>query len=554
MSGNVETTCHAVHAGLFERAAASPASIALDFGDRTCSYGDLQRLSLAIAGAVGACGPDGAASPWVGMLAGKSLHGYAAMLGILAARKGYMPLSCSAPGVRLADMIERSGTSLIFADEEGVRALPSVLAHMDRRLTVLVGVAGLAEEDAAAQVEALEKAWPSHAFRRVAPETLESKALASEALALEVHRDTPAYLLFTSGSTGRPKGVMVSHGNVRHFLDAMADRYAFKATDRFSQNFDFTFDLSVFDVFACLEAGGCICVPSGGDRVLPARYIDRSRLTVWFSVPSAVTAMQAARQLKPGAFGGLRFSFFCGEALIVKAARAWQAAAPAGKLVNLYGPTEATICCTEYVWSADDRSLADEHVVPIGSAFRGLHASVRDESGVVVAGEEIGELCIGGPQVALGYLDSPEEHEKRFVEDVSSGQRFYRTGDRVFFDARGCLRFVGRVDHQVKVRGYRIELGEVEQALRACNAEANAVAVPWPPLAPHERLIAVCEAGGRDERDGQRLIGELRQRLPDYMLPGEVVFMDRFPLNGNGKIDRRAVTQALADRLSQPAD
>jgi amino acid adenylation domain-containing protein len=534
-----------VHAGFFERAADSPASIALDFGDRAFSYGDLRRLALSIAGAVEACGVDGAASPWVGMLAGKRLHGYAAMLGILAARKGYMPLSCSAPGARLADMIERSGTSQVFADEEGLRALPSMLAHMGRRLTVLVDVAG---ENATAQVEALEKAWPSHVFRPVAPE-----AKASESLALEVHRDTPAYLLFTSGSTGRPKGVMVSHGNVRHFLDAIADRYAFTAADRFSQNFDFTFDLSVFDVFASLEAGGCICVPSGGDQVLPARYINRSRLTVWFSVPSAVTAMQAARQLKPGAFSGLRYSFFCGEALIVKAACAWQAAAPTGKLVNLYGPTEATVCCTAYAWSAEDRALADGHVVPIGNAFRGLHTSVRDENGMAVAGEEIGELCIGGPQVALGYLDSPEENAKRFVEDASSGLRFYRTGDRVFFDARGCLHFVGRVDHQVKVRGYRIELGEVEQALRASSADANAVAVPWPPQAPHERLIAVCEAEGQDERDGQRLIGELRQRLPDYMVPDEVVFVARFPLNGNGKIDRRAVAQALADRLSQPA-
>lgn len=545
MSGNVVTTCHAVHAGFFERAAASPASIALDFGDRAFSYGDLRRLALSIAAAVEVCGVGATASPWVGMLVSKTLHGYAAMLGILAARKGYMPLSCSAPGARLADMIERSGTSQVFVDEEGLRALPSMLAHMGRRLTVLVDVA---EENAMAQVEALEKAWPSHAFRRVAPE-----ATASEPIALEVHRDTPAYLLFTSGSTGRPKGVMVSHGNVRYFLDAIADQYAFTAADRFSQNFDFTFDLSVFDIFACLEAGGCICVPSGGDQVLPARYINRSRLTVWFSVPSAVTAMQAARQLKPGVFGGLRYSFFCGEALIVRVARTWQTAAPAGKLVNLYGPTEATVCCTEYAWSAEDRPLADEHVVPIGNAFRGLHLSVQDENGTAVAGEEIGELCIGGSQVALGYLDSPAENAKRFVEDASSGLRFYRTGDRVFFDARGCLHFVGRVDHQVKVRGYRIELGEVEQTLRACGVDMNAVAVPWPLQAPHERLIAVCEVKRQDEHEGQRLIGELRQRLPDYMVPGEIVFVEQLPLNGNGKIDRRAVAQALADWLNPPA-
>jgi len=531
--------CRAAHAGFFARAAASPDSVALEFADAVVTYGELGEWATRIALSVSSCEAV-CASPWVGMLVGKRVQGYAAIFGILAAGKAYMPLSCAAPAARSAGMIARAGSAILVADDEGVQELPAILERVDRQLAVLVAVSN----DAQSVCDRLAIAYPSHRFV-----PLGDAVGARASLNVEVDSNAPAYLLFTSGSTGRPKGVMVSHGNVRHFLDVIGRTFAFSPDDRFSQTFDFTFDLSVFDIFVSLEAGATLCVPSDGDKVLPRRYIARAGLTVWFSVPSIVTAMQAARQLHKGAFTSLRHSLFCGEALVAKAARAWIDAAPNASLVNLYGPTEATICCMGHRWDARDESLGDEQFVPIGRPFDGLGARVLDERMASVVGAGIGELWIGGPQVALGYLDSDAENARRFVRDEVTGERFYCTGDRVFRD-NVCdeLRYVGRSDHQVKIRGYRIELAEVEQALRACTNGANAIAVPWPPQAPHEKLIAVLDAAGRDTRAEPVLRRELLQKLPGYMLPDSVVYFETFPLNSNGKIDRRAVAQQLAER------
>lgn len=469
------------------------------------------------------------------------MHGYASILGILAAGKAYMPLSCSAPAARSAGMIGRAATVVLVADDEGVRELPAVLECVDRPLNVIVA----ASDNARLICEKLAIAHPSHRFTPV-----DEAVGVRTSFESEVDADAPAYLLFTSGSTGRPKGVMVSHGNVRHFLDVICRKFAFSPDDRFSQTFDFTFDLSVFDILVSLEAGATICVPSNGDKILPRRYIVRARLTVWFSVPSVVMAMHAARQLPRGAFTTLRYSLFCGEALVAKAARMWIDAAPNGSLLNLYGPTEATICCTGHRWDARDTALGDEEIVPVGRPFDGLSTRILDERMASVDGAGIGELWIGGPQVALGYLDSDAENARRFVRDEATGERFYCTGDRVFHDSGlGELRYVGRSDHQVKIKGYRIELAEVEQALRACNGGASAIAVPWPPDAPHEKLIAVLDAAGREARVEPALRHELRRKLPDYMLPDSFVYFEKFPLNSNGKIDRRIVAQRLGERL-----
>jgi amino acid adenylation domain-containing protein len=544
MSGSEQAVCRPLYSGFLDSVNACDSRAALDFGDHAVTYGELGEIALRIAGTIEGGGADATDSPWIGMLVNKSIQGYAAILGILLSGRGYVPLSCSTPISRLAEMITRSGTRVLIVDDDGARLLPALLKRIDRKLTVCVA-AGNADN---ARIEALESEFTSHTFLPVSevPKNIDS-------VERMVKRDTPAYLLFTSGSTGRPKGVMVSHGNVQHFLHAVANQYSLSSADRFSQNFDFTFDLSVFDIFVTLEVGGCICVPSEGDKVLPRRYISRSRLTVWFSVPSAVTKMQDTRQLSPGAFSGLRYSLFCGEALIVKVARLWHEAAPNAALINLYGPTEATVYCTAHTWDARTRALGDEQIVPIGSALPGLYTRILGERMRRVADAEVGELWIGGPQVALGYLDSPSENAYRFLLDDQTGERLYRTGDRVFSRSDAdCLHFVGRVDHQLKINGYRVELGEVEQALRACSASANVVAAPWPPEGPYEKLIAVFDAGVKDALDDARLLRELKDRLPAYMLPAEIVYLHPLPLNGNGKIDRLAVGRRLVELQSHP--
>ena len=542
MGNNAKTTCRALHAGFFDSAEHYPENIALDFGDKVCKYSELRTLSLGIANTIETYYYEEGVSHWIGILANKTISGYASILGVLCSGKGYLPLSCDSPISRLVDMLKRSGATFLLVDDEGIKLLKDLLAEVDWPLVICVATENnLLKADYSGLIEE----FVQHAFVNVS--SVNKRSVSS---GFVVQSEAQAYLLFTSGSTGHPKGVIVSHGNARHFVDFMVKRYAFNSNDRFSQNFDFTFDLSVFDIFVSFEVGASIHPPSVGDKILPKRYINRTKLTVWFSVPSVVSSMQASCQLGSSVFDGLRFSLFCGEALTVKAARLWQDAATQSEIVNLYGPTEATICCTAYTWSQSDEKLQDECIVPIGKPFSGLHIKVLDEELLPVADGKIGELWIGGPQVALGYLGDPVETQLRFAYDEKMGERFYRTGDRVFCDTNSDqLCFVGRVDHQVKIRGYRIELGEVEHALRACSGGACVIVMPWPPEGLHEKLVAVLEVVSGEIVDSEHLLSKARGCLPDYMIPSEVVCIEKLPLNNNGKIDRRAALNKLTEEL-----
>ncbi len=531
-------SCKALHFTFFNNARTYPQSEALYFNGSRCTYGELSYLARRVSrtinnesNSVGAC------SHWIGILAGTNTLTYATVLGILNAGKGYLPLACDYPTTRIIDMVKRGEVTHLFVDEDAVSTLKGMLEHIDWPLNICIATVDGGRSDS---IDALGREHRIHRYFDIDINP-DSERNITDAVAF----DLPAYLLFTSGSTGVPKGVMVSHGNARHFVDSIVTMYDFGSSDRFSQNFDLTFDLSVFDIFVCFEVGACLCPPTAGDKVLPKRYINRTNISVWFSVPSVVNAMQRSRQLGDGAFPRLRYSLFCGEALTAKAARLWQDAAPDSTLENLYGPTEATVACTSFALTDFDNEK-DESVVPIGVAFPGLQTKILDENLQPVPAGETGELWVGGPQVALGYLNDPEQTKARFVADEKGKINFYRTGDRVFFDCKkNALCYIGRVDHQIKLMGYRIELAEVEKALRACNGGENAVAIALPPGGPYTDLKGVMEAVADENHNEEKAVARLRSLLPDYMMPSEIVFMAKLPLNHNGKIDREATLTSI---------
>jgi amino acid adenylation domain-containing protein len=429
-------------------------------------------------------------------------------------------------------MLERAGSSTLVVDGEGLGRLDEILELVEHPLRVVVPMQDSDPGELAGR-------WPQHTF--VGPSDM---APASAWSAPSVAPDELAYLLFTSGSTGQPKGVMVTHRNILRFLDVVAARYDLAEIDRFSHVFDVTFDLSLFDLFAAWKVGGCLCCPNAKDRLLPSKYVVESSLTVWFSVPATALLMNRTRTLVDGGFSDLRWSLFCGEALPVEIAEAWARAAPASVVDNLYGPTELTLACTAYRWGPDGPADSEHGVVPIGAPFPGMSVMVVDHELREVAPGQAGELIVTGPQLTPGYWRDPQRTAAAYVVPPGESRVFYRTGDRVRRPpGDGPLVYLGRVDHQVKIRGYRVELGEIEAVMRREAGVAAAVAVGWP-SAPSgaEGVVGFVD----DETVDPRVLREkMAEHLPGYMVPRAVHVVDRFPLNQNGKIDRRALLATL---------
>jgi amino acid adenylation domain-containing protein len=470
------------------------------------------------------------------VLGARSAIAYQGVLGTLLSGSGYVALNPRFPEQRNGHMLEVSGSQTLVVDEDSICMLAGVLACSSRPLVVI-----LPSRD---DVSTLSARHPGHRF-------LGAREVGSARAAVPLADGSAlAYILFTSGSTGLPKGVMVSHANVLHHLNVMWSRYAIDENDRFSQTFDLTFDLSVFDMFACWGKGASLhCVPSK-QLMAPDKFIRESALTIWFSVPSVGMALRRLRLLKPGAFPSLRVSLFCGERLPADVAEHWQAAAPCSIVENLYGPTEVTIACTLHRWRTDhSKERCVGGVVPIGVPYEGMSAAVVDDELQLVAAGERGELCMRGPQVSIGYLGDEKKTNERYVAMPwfdGPDNRWYRTGDVAYVDSLGELIHCGRNDEQVKLRGYRVEIGEVEHVVRAASNTDFVAVLPFPFNEQGPTGLTAVVAGTEIPRD--KILAVAREKLADYMVPDDVVQISELPLNANGKIDRKRLLQLLMDK------
>lgn len=489
-----------LHGWFLRGARADPDAVALRIGSECFTYRRLHERALALAGElVARCG--GRRPRRVGLLAARSEQAYAGVLAAGYAGAAVVPLNPDFPAERTRRMIAAAGLDALLVDGPGLGAVPDLAE-------ALSGVPIVHEPGAAA---------------------------------LE-HPATPgphdiAYILFTSGSTGRPKGVPVLHRNVGAYLRFVHDRYRFGPADVFSQTFDLTFDLAMFDLFTAWGSGGTlVSMPPHAFAAVPA-FVARYGITVWFSSPSVVAFLRRRHALAPGALAGLRYSLFCGEPLLSRDAADWQAAAPGSRVENLYGPTELTISCSVHRWDpATSPGRCVNGVVPIGTLHPGNHFLLLDADGN--PHPESGELCVTGAQMFPGYLD-PADDEGRFLEH--EGRRWYRTGDLVRRQPDGELAYLGRRDHQVKIHGIRVELAEVEAALRRCAGITEAVAV-----AVEGTLFAFCLG---EPRSTTSLIEDLAAFFPKALIPLYYEYLDEFPLNANRKIDRPALAARAAGRL-----
>lgn len=494
----------------------------------TVTYRDLWSRAGRLAAAVHRHAAD---RTFVAVVAARDETAYVGVLGALAAGCGYVPLNPAFPVARSAGMLRRSGARTLVAGPGSRALVEELLAASEAPLVVLLpegpGGDGPLDDLGRHQV--------------VGPEEL--AALDALGSAEAVAPQDPAYLLFTSGSTGEPKGVTVSQANVGAYLDHIAAAYGPTETDRCSQMFDLTFDLSVHDLFVTWSAGASLHVVPATSLMAPGRFIVDHELTHWFSVPSVAALMGRMRMLKAGLFPSLRVSLFCGEAFPVATARQWAEAAPNSVVDNLYGPTEATIAIAAHRVTADE----PDGVVSIGTVFPTQHGRVADPSGAEVPDGEAGELLVAGTQITGGYLGDPERTAASFVTLADSELRpWYRTGDLVR-RVDGELSYLGRVDEQIQVLGHRVELQEIDSTLRRAAGTDQAMAVSWPPGAAAEAVYAFVAASV--PADEAAILDACRLALPAYMVPRKLFVLPDLPVNANGKTDRKALAATLKERL-----
>jgi amino acid adenylation domain-containing protein len=520
-----------LRSGFLANAASRPDACALVVQGVARTYGELDHTARVWAHALGQAldrPPER-----VGVFGQRSEVSYTGVLAALLSGATFVPLNRTFPPARTRAMVQAASLDAIIVDRGSAPQLTQIVEGLPHAPVLL-----LPDEDGTSASppgvvlgrSELAGVGPLKTLPPVIPSDI-------------------AYLLFTSGSTGTPKGVPVTHGNVLHFLDVMTVRYGITSDDRFSQTFDQTFDLSVFDLFVAWESGASVYALQPLELLAPTRFITRNELTVWFSVPSIPALMRKKGFLKPDGFPSLRLSLFCGEPLPLASAEAWQDAARNSIVENLYGPTELTIACLLHRWDPQTSPrLCVNGMVPIGRPYPGLGAVLLDEELRPIPGSEPGELCVCGPQTVPGYWQDDAKTAERFVTievSPSTRVRFYRTGDRAARLDSGDYVYLGRVDHQIKVLGHRVELGEIEAALRSDSAVVEAIAVGWP-VEDGSALGIIAFVSGTGI-DSPGLMARVRSRLPDYMSPREIRVVDTMPLNANGKIDRNA----LRDRLDR---
>jgi amino acid adenylation domain-containing protein len=517
--------------GFIESCKQFPDRPAIDVG-RELTYGELAERAKRISATIQAGVANGPV-PLTAVFAYRSPTAYAAVLGALMAGHGYVPLNRTFPVDRTRLMLEKSMCRSIVVDAGSEPQLEALLASIETPILLIC--------PDRSDVSPLAVKFPGHRIVG-APDLAEADSWRP----VNVTPNSIAYLLFTSGSTGQPKGVMVSHANVLHYVDYVTKSYAFTSNDRVSQNFDLTFDLSAHDMFVAWQNGACVCCPTQKQSIKPGAFINDARLTVWFSVPSTAVFMRRLGVLKPNMYPQLRLSLFCGEALPVGIVHQWALAAPNSMIENLYGPTELTIACTTYSWNHKTSPVeCEQGFVPIGEPFDDMECLIVDHELREVEPGTAGELLMGGPQLCLGYWDNEEKTKNAFVAIPDKANAYYyRTGDRVRRRETGKpLLYLGRLDSQIKVLGHRVELGEVEAAIREESGLDGVVAVGWPMTAIGADAIEVFLQ--IDDFDTKQLQEKLRTRLPLYMVPRNIRLLPYFPLNANGKFDRKALQMIL---------
>ncbi|MFG3709789.1 Pls/PosA family non-ribosomal peptide synthetase [Micromonospora sp. NPDC047730] len=477
----------------------NPSAIALECGDARLTYRELDERANRLAHHLRALGVgDGSR---VAILLRRSVETYVALLGVGKAGAAFVPIDPESPADRVAYIAEDSAVDLVLtstalADRVGDRP-------------------ALVVDECAAELAAAPGDRPE--------------------IGGDGSQDPGAYVIYTSGSSGRPKGVDVAQSSICNFLDVVPGVYDVRPTDRVYQGMTIAFDFAIEEIWPTWSVGATLVAGPNDSRRLGAEladFLDEARVTVLYCVPTLLATV-------PRDLPRIRNLLVGGEACPGQLVERWSR--PGRRILNTYGPTEATVTAT---WG----ELLPGRPVTIGRPLPTYSVVLLDEQRQPVADGEVGEICIGGPGVARGYVGRPDLTADRFIAHALAppGGRLYRTGDLGRITEDGEIEYLGRADSEVKIRGHRVDLGEIESVLLEDPGVAEAVAALVPvadaPDAPHE-LAAYLVAHEGDEGGHAELIARLcrtlQTRLPNYMVPSFLDVVTALPTMPSGKVDRK---------------
>jgi len=495
-----------VHRLFAEQAARTPDAIAVRHKELEYSYRELDERSDRLANYLIGAGKN--ANKLIGVCMERSIEWIVSLLGVMKAGSAYVPVDPHYPSERIAYMLQDSGveTVIVSGDTE------PLIKECSAAATVLVEAADIDEVAGEARL-----ALPS------------------------VGTNDLMYVIYTSGSTGKPKGVMVPHRAVVNHCLGVIDRFELQPTDRVLQFTSVSFDVAVQEIFPTLIRGATLVLwkdkfISGSSEFL--QWMEQEEVTIanlttahWSNL---VNDLKQRLAFLPDR---LRLVIVGGETVSRETYASWKSVVnDRVKWINDYGLTETTITATMFDPACDWQAA---RTVPIGTPLDNVEVYVLDGSLGPSPIGVYGELCVGGAGVAGGYLNRPELTAERFVPHPfkrTEGARLFRTGDLARFLPDGNIEFVGRLDNQIKIRGYRIELGEIEAALEQCDRLTKSVVAPTR-LANGSHMLAAYVVPVEPSVQVRDIKHYLKDKLPEYMIPGQFIVVDHIPLTENGKVN-----------------
>lgn len=494
----------------------------LFYSDRSAdlTYGEMRTMVINLAGFISQRNN----LKKVGILGTKSPEAYAGILAAGYAGATYVPLNLKWTEHRIMQLLEALQLDALIVDKQGLALLtPAVLNAAPDMIIVS------SDED----IIPARPAQNITAFSGLKTAQLPKPAFVS--------KQDLAYIIFTSGTTGLPKGVMISAGALESYIEQARLWTQLTPQDRLAETCDVTFDLSVHNLFLCVDAGASLHILSSLEMLAPSRFIRERSITVWMSVPTLAAMMRKSGALKPDSLPTLRSSIFCGEPLPVATVEAWSKAAPDSTIDNIYGPTEGTVICLRYRVQSDPVITPGRDIIAIGTPYPSMQVAVLDAQQRPLPNGQTGEIALCGPQLADGYFTYANTSQTDRFREIE-GQRWYLTGDLGMRDDNGIYHHLGRTDNQIKLKGNRIELEEVEAHLRHAAQSEMVAVIAWPVIENSvQGLVAFCTSPLKENEIKSALL----KNLPRYMVPENIHIRDALPVNINGKVDRKQLLEQM---------